>query len=196
MNCETRTLLFGEKPTILTVIQISFRRLLHNRVELLLTHRLLLFSAFCLDSWWWFRRDNPKNQSRRFDSSVCSSRQAMTCSENRTVCVSSEKVPAERPEQQWTCEIVNATMAIILRTDSSKLAAELMADASDQVASQMVSRWSIGFMLSEAENQAPQLTEDDQDSEHGSALPWSVVKWQANPSALKSHYSLKSKSLM
>ena len=40
--------------------------------------------------------------------------------------------------------VSEATMAIILRTDSSMLAAELMADASDQDASQVVSAWSIG----------------------------------------------------
>jgi ABC-2 type transport system permease protein len=57
----------------------------------------------------------------------------------------------------------SATMAIILRKEREQLAAELMADASDQVAAQVVSAVvNRSIMLSEAEYQVSQLTDGDQ----------------------------------
>ena len=67
----------------------------------------------------------------------------------------------------------SATMAIILREDHEQLAAELMADASDQVAAQVVSAVvNRSIMLSEAEYQVSQLTDSEQDENEHSACGW------------------------
>ena len=163
---------------ILTVIQISFRRLLHNRVELLLTFvvPIAFFSIFALIFGGGLGRGTtPRIKVVAVDEAQSAvSRQAMTAlREQNSLRFIREGTQAEltRNEAMDLVRSGNATMAIILRTDSSKLAAELMADASDQVASQVVSAVvNRAIMLSEAENQVSQLTEDDQDSEDGSGV--------------------------
>ena len=163
---------------ILTVIQISFRRLLHNRVELLLTFvvPIAFFSIFALIFGGGLGRGTtPRIKVVAVDEAQSAvSRQAMTAlREQNSLRFIREGTQAEltRIEAMDLVRSGNATMAIILRTDSSKLAAELMADASDQVASQVVSAVvNRAIMLSEAENQVSQLTEDDQDSEDGSGV--------------------------
>ena len=60
-------------------------------------------------------------------------------------------------------------MAIVLRNDHDQLAAELMADASDQVAAQVVSAVvNRSMMLSEAEYQVSQLVDSDQNDNENS----------------------------
>ena len=60
-------------------------------------------------------------------------------------------------------------MAIVLRNDHDQLAAELMADASDQVAAQVVSAVvNRSMMLSEAEHQVSQLVDSDQNDNENS----------------------------
>ena len=163
---------------ILTVIQISFRRLLHNRVELLLTFvvPIAFFSIFALIFGGGLGRGTtPRIKVVAVDEAQSAvSRQAMTAlREQNSLRFIREGTQAEltRNEAMDLVRSGNATKAIILRTDSSMLAAELMADASDQVASQVVSAVvNRAIMLSEAENQVSQLTEDDQDSEDGSGV--------------------------
>ena len=164
---------------ILTVLQISCRRLLHNRVELLLTFLvpIAFFSIFAvIFGGGMGRGTTPRIKVVAVDEiqSVVSSQVMSSLAEQESLRFVRES-DADDLKRDEALELVrsgSATMAIILREDREQLAAELMADASDQVAAQVVSAVvNRSIMLSEAEYQVSQLTDSDQDeNEHQRAL--------------------------
>ncbi len=164
---------------ILTVLQISCRRLLHNRVELLLTFLvpIAFFSIFAvIFGGGMGRGTTPRIKVVAVDEiqSVVSSQVMASLAEQESLRFVRES-DADDLKRDEALELVrsgSATMAIILREDREQLAAELMADASDQVAAQVVSAVvNRSIMLSEAEYQVSQLTDSDQDeNEHQRAL--------------------------
>ncbi|MDB4393768.1 ABC transporter permease [Rhodopirellula sp.] len=156
---------------ILTVLQISCRRLLHNRVELLLTFLvpIAFFSIFAVIFGGGLGRGTtPKIKVVAVDEiqSAVSRHIMSALSEQESLRFVREN-NASGLNRDQAMELVrsgSATMAIILRTDQEQLAAELMADASDQVAAQIVSAVvNRSIMLSEAEYQVAQLTDSEQD---------------------------------
>ena len=156
---------------ILTVLQISCRRLLHNRVELLLTFLvpIAFFSIFAIIFGGGLGRGTtPRIKVVAVDEiqSVVSSQVMGALAEQESLRFVSES-GADGLKREEAMELVrsgSATMAIILREDREQLAAELMADASDQVAAQVVSAVvNRSIMLSEAEYQVSQLTASEQE---------------------------------
>ncbi|MGI9465966.1 MAG: ABC transporter permease [Rubripirellula sp.] len=164
---------------ILTVLQISCRRLLHNRVELLLTFLvpIAFFSVFAIIFGGGLGRGTtPRIKVVAVDEiqSVVSSQVMSALAEQESLRFVRE-TDADGLKRDEAMELVrsgSATMAIILREDHEQLAAELMADASDQVAAQVVSAVvNRAIMLSEAEYQVSQLTDSEQDeNEHQLAV--------------------------
>ncbi len=156
---------------ILTVLQISFRRLLHNRVELLLTFLvpIAFFSIFAvIFGGGMGRGTTPRIKVVAVDEiqSVVSSQvmSALAEQESLRFVRESDANDLNRDEAMELVRSGSATMAIILRVDHEQLAAELMADAADQVAAQVVSAVvNRAIMLSEAEYQVAQLTGDEPD---------------------------------
>ncbi len=156
---------------ILTVLQISCRRLLHNRVELLLTFLvpIAFFSIFAIIFGGGLGRGTtPRIKVVAVDEiqSVVSSQVMGALAEQESLRFVRES-GADGLKREEAMELVrsgSATMAIILREDREQLAAELMADASDQVAAQVVSAVvNRSIMLSEAEYQVSQLTASEQE---------------------------------
>ena len=156
---------------ILTVFQISCRRLLHNRVELLLTFLvpIAFFSIFAIIFGGGLGRGTtPRIKVVAVDEiqSVVSSQVMGALAEQESLRFVRES-GADGLKRDEAMELVrsgSATMAIILREDREQLAAELMADASDQVAAQVVSAVvNRSIMLSEAEYQVSQLTASEQE---------------------------------
>ena len=156
---------------ILTVLQISCRRLLHNRVELLLTFLvpIAFFSIFAIIFGGGLGRGTtPRIKVVAVDEiqSVVSSQVMGALAEQESLRFVRES-GADGLKRDEAMELVrsgSATMAIILREDREQLAAELMADASDQVAAQVVSAVvNRSIMLSEAEYQVSQLTASEQE---------------------------------
>ncbi len=156
---------------ILTVLQISCRRLLHNRVELLLTFLvpIAFFSIFAIIFGGGLGRGTtPRIKVVAVDEiqSVVSSQVMAALAEQESLRFVRES-GADGLKREEAMELVrsgSATMAIILREDREQLAAELMADASDQVAAQVVSAVvNRSIMLSEAEYQVSQLTASEQE---------------------------------
>ncbi|MDB4634177.1 ABC transporter permease [Rubripirellula sp.] len=156
---------------ILTVLQISCRRLLHNRVELLLTFLvpIAFFSIFAIIFGGGLGRGTtPRIKVVAVDEiqSAVSSQVMAALAEQESLRFVRES-GAEGLKRDEAMELVrsgSATMAIILREDREQLAAELMADASDQVAAQVVSAVvNRSIMLSEAEYQVSQLTAGEQE---------------------------------
>ncbi len=156
---------------ILTVLQISCRRLLHNRVELLLTFLvpIAFFSIFAIIFGGGLGRGTtPRIKVVAVDEiqSVVSSQVMAALVEQKSLRFVRES-GADGLKREEAMELVrsgSATMAIILREDREQLAAELMADASDQVAAQVVSAVvNRSIMLSEAEYQVSQLTASEQE---------------------------------
>ena len=156
---------------ILTVFQISCRRLLHNRVELLLTFLvpIAFFSIFAIIFGGGLGRGTtPRIKVVAVDEiqSVVSSQVMGALAEQESLRFVRES-GADGLKREEAMELVrsgSATMAIILREDREQLAAELMADASDQVAAQVVSAVvNRSIMLSEAEYQVSQLTASEQE---------------------------------
>ena len=156
---------------ILTVFQISCRRLLHNRVELLLTFLvpIAFFSIFAIIFGGGLGRGTtPRIKVVAVDEiqSVVSSQVMAALAEQESLRFVRES-GADGLKREEAMELVrsgSATMAIILREDREQLAAELMADASDQVAAQVVSAVvNRSIMLSEAEYQVSQLTASEQE---------------------------------
>jgi len=156
---------------ILTVLQISCRRLLHNRVELLLTFLvpIAFFSIFAIIFGGGLGRGTtPRIKVVAVDEiqSVVSSQVMAALAEQESLRFVRES-DADGLKRDEAMELVrsgSATMAIILREDREQLAAELMADASDQVAAQVVSAVvNRSIMLSEAEYQVSQLTASEQE---------------------------------
>ena len=156
---------------ILTVFQISCRRLLHNRVELLLTFLvpIAFFSIFAIIFGGGLGRGTtPRIKVVAVDEiqSVVSSQVMAALAEQESLRFVRES-GADGLKRDEAMELVrsgSATMAIILREDREQLAAELMADASDQVAAQVVSAVvNRSIMLSEAEYQVSQLTASEQE---------------------------------
>ena len=164
---------------ILTVLQISCSRLLHNRVELLLTFLvpIAFFSVFAIIFGGGLGRGTtPRIKVVAVDEiqSVVSSQVMSALAEQESLRFVRE-TDADGLKRDEAMELVrsgSATMAIILREDHEQLAAELMADASDQVAAQVVSAVvNRAIMLSEAEYQVSQLTDSEQDeNEHQLAV--------------------------
>lgn len=156
---------------ILTVLQISCRRLLHNRVELLLTFLvpIAFFSIFAvIFGGGMGRGTTPRIKVVAVDEiqSVVSSQvmSALAEQESLRFVRESDANDLNRDEAMELVRSGSATMAIILREDHEQLAAELMADAADQVAAQVVSAVvNRAIMLSEAEYQVAQLTGDEPD---------------------------------
>jgi len=155
---------------ILTVLQISCRRLLHNRVELLLTFLvpIAFFSIFAIIFGGGLGRGTtPRIKVVAVDEiqSVVSSQVMSALAEQESLRFVRDS-GADGLKREEAIELVrsgSATMAIILRKEREQLAAELMADASDQVAAQVVSAVvNRSIMLSEAEYQVSQLTDGDQ----------------------------------
>lgn len=156
---------------ILTVLQISCRRLLHNRVELLLTFLvpIAFFSIFAIIFGGGLGRGTtPRIKVVAVDEiqSVVSSQVMAALAEQESLRFVRES-GADGLKREEAMELVrsgSATMAIILREDREQLAAELMADASDQVAAQVVSAVvNRSIMLSEAEYQVSQLNASEQE---------------------------------
>ena len=155
---------------ILTVIQISCRRLLHNRVELLLTFLvpIAFFSIFAVIFGGGLGRGTtPRIKVVAVDEiqSVVS-RNVMSALADQESLRFVREHDADGLERDEAMELVrsgSATMAIVLHNDHGQLAAGLMADASDQVAAQIVSAVvNRSMMLSEAEYQVSQLADSDQ----------------------------------
>ena len=155
---------------ILTVLQISCRRLLHNRVELLLTFLvpIAFFSIFAVIFGGGLGRGTtPRIKVVAVDEmqSAVSSQVISALTEQESLRFVRE-ADADGLKRGDALELVrsgSATMAIILREEGGQLAAELMADASDQVAAQVVSAVvNRSIMLSEAEYQVSQLADDGQ----------------------------------
>lgn len=155
---------------ILTVLQISCRRLLHNRVELLLTFLvpIAFFSIFAVIFGGGLGRGTtPRIKVVAVDEmqSAVSSQVMSALTEQESLRFVRE-ADADGLKRGDALELVrsgSATMAIILREEGGQLAAELMADASDQVAAQVVSAVvNRSIMLSEAEYQVSQLADDGQ----------------------------------
>lgn len=155
---------------ILTVLQISCRRLLHNRVELLLTFLvpIAFFSIFAVIFGGGLGRGTtPRIKVVAVDEmqSAVSSQVMSALTEQESLRFVRE-ADADGLKRGDALELVrsgSATMAIILRQEGGQLAAELMADASDQVAAQVVSAVvNRSIMLSEAEYQVSQLADDGQ----------------------------------
>ena len=160
---------------ILTVLQISFRRLLHNRVELLLTFLvpIAFFSIFAVIFGGGLGRGTtPRIKVVAVDEmqSVVS-RQVMSALREQESLRFVRENDADALQRDEAMELVrsgSATMAIVFRNDHDQLAAELMADASDQVAAQVVSALvNRSMMLSEAEYQVSQLADSDQNDTEG-----------------------------
>jgi ABC-2 type transport system permease protein len=156
---------------ILTVIQISCRRLLHNRVELLLTFLvpIAFFSIFAVIFGGGLGRGTtPRIKVVAVDEiqSVVS-RNVMSAIADQESLRFVREHDADGLERDEAMELVrsgSATMAIVLHNDHGQLAAGLMADASDQVAAQVVSAVvNRSMMLSEAEYQVSQIADSDQD---------------------------------
>lgn len=161
---------------ILTVLQISCRRLLHNRVELLLTFLvpIAFFSIFAVIFGGGLGRGTtPRIKVVAVDEmqSVVS-RQVMSALREQESLRFVRENDANALQRDEAMELVrsgSATMAIVLRNDHDQLAAELMADASDQVAAQVVSAVvNRSMMLSEAEYQVSQLVDSDQNDNENS----------------------------
>ena len=161
---------------ILTVLQISCRRLLHNRVELLLTFLvpIAFFSIFAVIFGGGLGRGTtPRIKVVAVDEmqSVVS-RQVMSALREQESLRFVRENDANALQRDEAMELVrsgSATMAIVLRNDHDQLAAELMADASDQVAAQVVSAVvNRAMMLSEAEYQVSQLVDSDQNDNENS----------------------------
>ena len=161
---------------ILTVLQISFRRLLHNRVELLLTFLvpIAFFSIFAVIFGGGLGRGTtPRIKVVAVDEmqSVVS-RQVMSALREQESLRFVRENDADALQRDEAMELVrsgSATMAIVFRNDHDQLAAELMADASEQVAAQVVSALvNRSMMLSEAEYQVSQLADSDQNDTEGS----------------------------
>lgn len=161
---------------ILTVLQISCRRLLHNRVELLLTFLvpIAFFSIFAVIFGGGLGRGTtPRIKVVAVDEmqSVVS-RQVMSALREHESLRFVRENDANALQRDEAMELVrsgSATMAIVLRNDHDQLAAELMADASDQVAAQVVSAVvNRSMMLSEAEHQVSQLVDSDQNDNENS----------------------------
>ncbi|OUW85018.1 MAG: ABC transporter permease [Saprospirales bacterium TMED214] len=158
---------------ILNVLQISCRRLLHNRVELLLTFLvpIAFFSIFAIIFGGGLGRGTtPRIKVVAVDEiqSAVSSQVMSALAEQESLRFVRE-MGADELKRDEAMELVrsgSATMAIILREDREQLAAELMADASDQVAAQVVSAVvNRSIMLSEAEYQVSQLAGSEQDED-------------------------------
>ncbi len=155
---------------ILNVLQISCRRLLHNRVELLLTFLvpIAFFSIFAIIFGGGLGRGTiPRIKVVAVDEiqSAVSSQVISALAEQESLRFVRESGAADlkRDEAMELVRSGSASMAIILREDHEQLAAELMADASDQVAAQVVSAVvNRSIMLSEAEYQVSQLTGSEQ----------------------------------
>jgi ABC-2 type transport system permease protein len=154
---------------ILTVMQISCRRLLHNRVELLLTFivPIAFFSIFAVIFGGGLGRGTtPKIKVVTVDEvdSVVSRliMSALKEQESLRFVREEESSQLSRSEAQELVRNGTATMAIVLCKEADQLAAQLLADASDQVASQVVSAVvNRSIMLSEAEYQVSQLGVSD-----------------------------------
>ena len=168
---------------ILTVLQISFRRLLHNRVELLLTFLvpIAFFSIFAVIFGGGLGRGTtPRIKVVAVDEmqSVVS-RQVMSALREQESLRFVRENDADALQRDEAMELVrsgSATMAIVFRNDHDQLAAELMADASDQVAAQVVSALvNRSMMLSEAEYQVSQLTDSDQNDTEDSVDALSLI---------------------
>ncbi len=153
---------------ILNVFQISCRRLLHNRVELLLIFLvpIAFFSIFAVIFGGLGRGTTPRIKVVAVDEvdSVVS-RQIMSAlkeQESLRFVRDEEISQLSRSEAQELVRSGAATMAIVLGNDEDQLAAELLADASDQVAAQVVSAVvNRSVMLAEAEYQVSQLSVAD-----------------------------------
>lgn len=164
---------------ILTVLQISCRRLLHNRVEFVLTFLvpIAFFSIFAVIFGGGLGRGTtPKIKVVVVDEihSAVSTKVMSALAEQESLRFVRENDGDElkREEAVGLVRSGHATMAIVLSEYQEQLAAELMADASDQVAAQVVSAVvNRSIMLSEAEHQVSQLADgESQQSEHADAI--------------------------
>ena len=129
---------------IWTVFATHVRRLLHNRVELLLTFvvPVMFFSIFAMI----FARGvgtTPRVTVVVVDEAGTphSVRLAQSVSENPGLRSMSDKDPKRwtRGEAEQMVRRGGVSMAVVLRQENDHLVADLLADASDQVAGQVVS---------------------------------------------------------
>lgn len=166
---------------ILTIFQISFRRLLHNRVELALTFLvpIAFFSIFAVIFGGGLGRgstprikvvavdevDSPVSNDIMESLRVQESLRFMRDDDPRTL---------SRERAERLVRTGGVTMAIVLHSQDGELAAELLADSSDQVASQVVSAvLNRAMMLAEAEHEVAKLGINDvsQANERGASTP-------------------------
>lgn len=130
-----------------TVIQVSLRRLMHNRVELLLTFvvPIAFFSVFALIFGKGIGSGStPKVRVVLVDSvrSPESKAMASTLRDNPSLrwMDDAEDTPLSVEDAAERVRSGGATIGIVLRNnEAGEVAADLLADASDQVAGQVVS---------------------------------------------------------
>ena len=150
---------------IWTVVQVSLRRLLHNRVELLLTFvvPIAFFSIFAII----FGRGigsgtTPKIKVVAVDEVGTDTSRAVIESlrENAGLRFMRDQDPASIPRSD-AIEMVrrgSLTMAIVLHEQRDQIAVDLMSDSSDQVAGQVASALvTRAVMVAEAEQRKTQL---------------------------------------
>ena len=150
---------------ILTVLQISARRLLHNRAELALTFfvPIAFFSIFAIIFGGGLGSGStPKIKVIAVDEVNSSVSQKIVTSlkdqSSLRFMLDDDPRTLSRGKAEEMVRNGNATMAIVLRKDAEQLAADLLSDTSDQVASQVVSALvNRAIMMSEAEYQVSQL---------------------------------------
>lgn len=150
---------------ILTVLQVNLQRLLHNKVELLLTFvvPIAFFSIFALIFGGGVGNGTtPKIKVVTVDEVDSESSRAVVAQLQDSAGLRFlDGVQADRPDRTAAAEMVRRgglTMAIVLHEKDGELAADLLADSSDQVASQvatgLVAR---SIMMIQAEAEASSL---------------------------------------
>ncbi len=145
---------------IATVLMVSLRRLLHNRVELILTFvvPVAFFSIFAIIFGGAVGvGTTPKIKVVAVDLVDSPQSRAIISSLHATAGL---RFPDDGLTETQATEMVRrgtAAMAILLRSEKSGIAADLLSDASDQVAPQIVSAFVQRAMIShQAHNEISQ----------------------------------------
>lgn len=140
---------------IATVLMVSLRRLLHNRIELLLTFAvpIAFFSIFAIIFGGGIGAGGtPKIKVVAIDEVNSAQSRAMMASLHETAGLrfvgkdddeidksEPSKKPLTKAEAKDWVRRGTASIAILLRADQDKITADLLSDTSDQVAPQIVS---------------------------------------------------------
>lgn len=129
---------------IWTVFQVNLRRLLHNRVELLLTFvvPIAFFSIFALIFGGGIGIATPKIKVIAIDEANSEQSEEMIASLKQNPGLRFMRDPSESLTSDHARELVRrggVAMAIIVREEDRSVKVDLLADASDQVAGQVAS---------------------------------------------------------